>query len=97
MAGKIGVTPEFMEEKSRRYAQESAVVNEVLGKLDGLLMELQSEWEGQASSAYAQRYTELKPHIESTRDLLDEISISLKKVADQFRATDDAVAAAFRG
>ena len=51
MANQIRITPDQMRTRSTQYRNEADTVNGVISKLDSLLQQLQSEWEGEASSA----------------------------------------------
>ena len=97
MSQLISVTPEEMEDRANSYLQQSEEIERVIGIMDGLLRDLQNEWKGNASEAYAQRYEELRPNFVSAQDLAKEISDALYKVAAQYRETDDALAQAVSG
>ena len=59
MANQIRITPDQMRERAKQYRAEADIVNGVINKMDSLLQQLQSEWEGAASESYAVRYQEL--------------------------------------
>ena len=61
MANQIRITPDQMRERATQYRAEADTVNAVIGKMDSLLQQLQSEWEGAASESYAARYQDLSP------------------------------------
>ena len=61
MANQIRITPDQMRTRANEYRTEAETVNGVIQKMDSLLGQLQSEWEGAASESYAARYQELKP------------------------------------
>lgn len=97
MAGQIRMTPESMESQAMRYLTEAENVDSVIRNMDSLLQQLQTEWEGAASQAYAERYGQLKPGFEKARDLIVEIAESLRKSANALRETDQNIANAYRG
>ena len=97
MSGKIGITPELMEQRAGDYRRESDEIKGVIGRMDTLLLNLQSEWEGKASQSYAQRYQELRKNFENAAELAEEISITLNKVANQYRDVDNAIANGLMG
>jgi WXG100 family type VII secretion target len=96
MSGQIRITPDVMRQRAGQYRSEAAEVNGVISRMDSLLNSLQSEWEGQASQSYAQRYTELKPGFQKAEELINEIAQALDKVATQLEQTDASIASAFR-
>ena len=48
MSGIIRVTPAELEAMSNRYGSESAQVEEQISRLDNMIQELQSMWEGES-------------------------------------------------
>ena len=97
MSGQIRITPEIMRERAGQYRNEANEVNGVIMRMDNLLNNLQSEWEGQASQSYAARYAELKPGFQKAEELINEIAMALDNVASQLEQTDASIASGFRG
>lgn len=97
MAGQIRITPDQMREKANRYRSEAEAVNAVIGNMDTLLEQLQSEWEGAASESYAVRYSELKPGFQKAEALIREIAKALDDTAKIVEETDASIANQFRG
>ncbi len=97
MAGQIRITPDVMRQRAGQYRNEAANVNAVIASMDNLLGMLQSEWEGEASQSYAQRYAELKPGFQKAEELIQEIAQALDQTAAALEETDAAIASGFRG
>jgi WXG100 family type VII secretion target len=97
MAGIIRVTPEQLEEKAQRYQDESGKVEEQIGVLRGLINQLQDEWEGESSRAFAQQYEELEPSFKQMAQLLADVSRQLDSTAKTLRDTDQTIASQIRG
>lgn len=97
MAGQIRISPETMRSRAQEYSNEADNVQQVISKMDSLLSALQSEWEGEASQSYAQRYQELKPGFQKAEELIREISQALQQTATRLEETDAAIASGFRG
>ena len=95
MSGQIRISPESMRGKAGRFRNEASEVQGVIGRMDGLLGELQGEWEGQASTAFKNRFDELKPGFEKAQQLIDEIAVTLDKIANTLEETDQGIASAF--
>ena len=51
MANQIRITPDQMRTRANEYRTEAETVNGVIQKMDSLLGQLQSEWEGAASES----------------------------------------------
>lgn len=96
MSDQIRMTPDMMRSRASEYATQSEMVGEVISKMDSLLSQLQSEWEGAASRSYAEKYEELKPGFVKAQELIMEISEALNKTAQTVEETDQAIAAQFR-
>lgn len=96
MANQIRITPEQMRERATQYRTEADTVNGVINKMDNLLQQLQSEWEGAASESYSVRYQELKPSFMKAEELIREIAAALDSTARIVEETDSSIASQFR-
>lgn len=96
MAGQIRITPDQMRMRANEYRVEATHVQDVISKMDSLLGQLQGEWEGAASRAYAARFSELRPGFVQAKELVDEIARSLDATAARLEETDAQIAAALR-
>ena len=96
MANQIRMTPDVMRQRANEYRTQGEAVNEVISKMDQLLGQLQSEWEGNASEAYAARYQELKPGFQKASEFIYEIASALDSTAKIVEETDNAIAGQFR-
>lgn len=96
MANQIRMTPETMRTRAGEYSTQANNLQSIITKMDGLLKNLQSEWEGNASEAYATRFNELRPGFVKAKELIDEISASLRKTAEIVEQTDQSIANQFR-
>lgn len=96
MAGQIRVTPDQMRSRANEYRREAENVQNVIGRMDALLSQLQGEWEGEASRAYESRFHELRPGFVQAKELIDEIARALDNTALTLEETDSQIAAALR-
>lgn len=96
MASQIRMTPEKMRQRAGEYTTQANNLNSIITKMDGLLRNLQSEWEGSASEAYAQRFEELRPGFVKAKELIEEISKALKNTATIVEQTDQNIANQFK-
>lgn len=97
MAGQIRITPDQMRSRAGEYRQQQDQVGEVISRMDSLLLQLQGEWEGSASQAYAERFSELRPGFVKAQELIGEIAQALDATARSLEETDASIAAQFRG
>lgn len=96
MANQIRITPDQMRQRAAEYRTEAEKVKEVIGRMDTLLSNLQSEWEGAASESYATRYGELKPGFLQAETLIREIATALDSTARIVEETDSSIANQFK-
>ena len=96
MADQIRITPDQMRQRANQYRTEADNVNGVISKMDSLLQQLQSEWEGSASESYAARYQELKPGFMKAEELIREIAQALDSTARIVEETDSDIANQFK-
>ncbi len=97
MSGVIRITPENMREKATQYKTQADNIQDVITKMDSLLGQLKSEWEGTASEAYEARFNELKPGFQASQELIVEISNALNSTAAHMEEVDANIASQFRG
>ena len=88
MANTIRITPAQMRSRANEYRTQAQTVQDVIGRMDGLLRELQGEWEGASSRAYAARFAELRPGFVRAKELIDEIARALDGTATALEETD---------
>lgn len=94
-SGQIRMTPETMRIRANEYRTEAENVQAVIEKMDSLLNALLDEWEGSASSAYAQKFGELRPSFVAAKDLIDDIATALDNTAEAVESTDSQIASQF--
>lgn len=96
MANQIRITPDTMRERAVAYRREADTVDGVIKKMDNLLSQLMSEFEGDASRAFNERYTELKPGFVKAEELIQEIANALDATAKAYEETDGKIAGLMR-
>lgn len=97
MGDQIRISPDQMRSRANEYRTEADKVNDVISRMDTLLGQLQSEWEGSSSESYAARYQELKPGFMKAEELIREIAAALDSTANILEQTDRDIAGQFRG
>ena len=96
MANQIRITPDQMRSRAGEYRTQAEAVGQVISKMDSLLSQLQSEWEGRASEAYAGKFQQLRPGFVKAQDLINEIARALDSVANATEEQDNMIAGQFR-
>ncbi|MBA4536977.1 WXG100 family type VII secretion target [Bacillus aquiflavi] len=97
MSGIIRVTPAELVSMSTRYSTESSQVGDQISRLDNMIKELEGMWEGEASRAFADQYTSLRPSFLQMQELLQDISTQLNSTAKALEDADQQIASQIRG
>ncbi len=97
MAGQIRISPDVMDQRAGEYRTRKSEVDDIIGRMDAMLGQLMSEWEGDAAMSYRDRWEgDLKPSFMRASDLIEEIAIALNKTAGILRDTDAQIASQLR-
>jgi WXG100 family type VII secretion target len=98
MARTIRITPDIMDKRAGEYRQRGTELNDLIAKMDNMLIKLMSEWQGEAASSYSDRWHgDLRPTFQRASDLIEEIAVALNKTAGILRDVDAQLAAQMRG
>ena len=95
MAGQIRLTPETMRQRSGEVRTEGNNFEEVINKMQRVINELETEWEGEASRRFADQFHALRPSFNDMRNLIDDISRQLSGTADALEQLDSDIASKF--
>ena len=95
MANQIRMTPEQMRQRSGEVRSQGQVFQEVINRMQSLITELQTEWEGQASRAFYDQFNRLKPAFNDMRQLIDDIGTQLDSTANAVESLDNEIASRF--
>jgi len=93
---QIRMTPEMMRSRAGEVRQQGETFQEVINRMGNIINELQSEWEGQASQAFAQQFDRLRPSFNEMRQLVDDIGTQLNGTANAVEQLDQEIASRFR-
>lgn len=94
----IRISPDQMRGRANEFRKQADAVQDSITAMNNLLTTLESEWEGEASKSYANRYnSELRPSFEKARDMINEIAQALDKTAQEMQDMDQRIASGFRG
>ena len=95
MAGQIRMTPEQMNSRASEVRGQRDAFEEVINKMQNIINELLTEWEGAASASYSQQFNDLKPSFDNMKQLLDDMATQLDKTAEAVKALDEEIASKF--
>lgn len=88
----ISLELDDIRDHASSFRDESSEQEELIGRCDSLLSEMEGTWDGSASEAFQAQWLELKPSLEAAVELLESIGEQLDGVADTMEETDEALA-----
>jgi len=92
---QIRMTPEQMRTRSGEVSNQQQAFQEVVSRMQNIINELQTEWEGQAANSFAQQFNDLQPSFRSMDELLGDISMQLNQTAQAVEELDNEIASRF--
>lgn len=95
MAGQIRMTPDTMRQRAGEVRKEGETFQAVINKMQNLINELQSEWEGKSAQKFAQQFDTLKPSFNEMKQLIDDIGSQLDGTANAIEQLDQEIANKF--
>jgi len=95
MAGQIRMTPEQMRTRAGNFRTEGNNVDQTIGKMQSLIGELNTEWEGQAAQKFSEQFDQLKPSFVKMKDLINDIAQQLDQTANAVEQMDRDIASKF--
>jgi len=96
MSGQIRMTPEQMRQRAGEVRHQGDNFQEVINRMQGIINELQTEWEGQASRAFADQFDRLRPSFNDMRQLITDIGTQLDASANAVEQLDRDIASRFK-
>jgi WXG100 family type VII secretion target len=94
---QIRMSPELMRTRSSEVHGQGQMFNEVIQKMRGIINELQTEWEGNASRQFAAQFESLQPSFNSMHRLFEDLSKQLSETARVVEEMDATIASKFKG
>ena len=95
MAGQIRMTPEQMKQRAGEVRNQGETFQGVIDRMQNIINELQTEWEGQASRAFYDQFNRLKPAFLDMRRLIEDIGSQLYATAGAVENLDSEIAGRF--
>jgi len=96
MAGQIRMTPDQMRGRAGEVRNQGETFQDVINRMQSIIHELQTEWEGEASRAFEGQFNRLKPAFNDMRQLINDIGTQLDSTANAVEQLDQDIASRFR-
>ena len=90
MAGgsNISLTPQDARDRAGEILKSSQDINDVITSMNRTVDTLSGQWTGYAAEQFEQQYIELRPYLEKTRDLLQDVNKQLLDSAEAIEELD---------
>lgn len=88
----IHIDAEMMHDKAKELRDLRAAHDENIRRIHTLMESMGEVFQGQAATAYANRYAEMQPVITSFSEMIEEFAVELDSVATNFTETDTGLA-----
>ncbi len=88
---QITVAPERLEGAASTFDAKKSEVETLIHSLRSTMDGLDADWEGVAQSRFYGQWNEMLPRMLQFGDLLGEIAVELRRIAQVFRETDQSV------
>ncbi|MDR2570207.1 MAG: WXG100 family type VII secretion target [Oscillospiraceae bacterium] len=93
MAGQIRMTPEDMRSRASDVDGQRQAFGDVVTRMDGVLNQLEAEWDGAASRKFREQFEELKrTSFQNMTRLLEDLGTQLRQTAQAVEDLDNEIA-----
>jgi len=93
MAGQIRMTPEDMRARAGDVDGQRNAFNDLLNRMNGILNQLESEWDGAASRSFRDQFEELRQTaFKNMENLLQDLGTQLRQTAAAVEELDNKIA-----
>ncbi len=93
---QIRITPDQIRTRAAELRKEGQNLEDVINKIQGLIYNLQDEWDGEASREFVEQFDSLKPSFELVYNLICKIGNKCDITADALESLDQEIASSFR-
>lgn len=88
MEGILKVTPEKLLQTSGEFATLGSQMKNLTGEMLSLIKGLGSTWQGEAASAYGNRFDQLAPDMDKLYRMIQEHVQDLQEMARQYQSAE---------
>lgn len=89
MIGTIRVTPERLMTTAQDFATQSAKLNDTTDNMLGLVESLNCFWQGEASQAFTNRFSQLQDDMCRMYKMIQEHAHDLEQMAENYREAEE--------
>lgn len=83
---------EALEESARKLIAEGDNFEDSIKAMDTVIQGLPDIWEADTCDKYVEQFNDFKPDMQKVRELIQEMSDQMTKIANNFREADQSMA-----
>lgn len=92
MAGQIRIDPALMRRRAQEFTNKGNDFQNLIGQMQSLVNQLDSEWEGAGKESYLIRWDDLKNNsFAKAHELIEDIAKALNSTANYYESSDGSV------
>ena len=88
MEGILKVTPEELQATAGEFGNKGNTIKGLTDQMMGMVKNLSSSWQGEASSAYLQKFQNLQTDIDKINRMIQEHVKDLNDMAEQYKQAE---------
>ncbi len=88
MEGILKVTPEKLVQTSGEFASAGSQMKSLTGEMLSLIRNLRSSWQGEAATAYGNRFDSLSQDMDKLYRMVQEHAEDLQEMARQYQSAE---------
>lgn len=96
MAGVIRLNEEGLTSSSAQLKGQGNELESLIGQMQRVIDSLPEAWEGDAAIAYVEQFASLKPGLEKTRQLVEDIAVQIDQTLQAVQELDANIASKLR-
>lgn len=96
MAGVIRLNAEGLTQASSQLKTQGNELESLIGQMQNVINSLPDAWEGDAAVAYAEQFASLRPGLDKTRQLVEDIAVQIDQTLQAAQELDANIASKLR-
>lgn len=96
MAGVIRLNAEGLTQASSQLKGQGNELETLIGQMQRVIDSLQDSWEGDAAVAYGEQFHSLRPGLDQTRQLVQDIAVQIDQTLQAAQELDANIASKLR-
>lgn len=96
MAGVIRLNAEGLTQASSQLKTQGNELESLINQMQNVINSLPDAWEGDSAIAYAEQFASLRPGLDKTRQLIEDIAVQIDQTLQAAQELDANIASKLR-